>query len=287
MFTKLLESLYKVVDPWGDYIFNNNPKGMRNLVKDRLLRAYLWTNRQAAIRYIPVTSEIKHLKCCETGVLEVGSGSLGLARYTKRDIVGADIKVVGPRYQNMSLVQADARTLPFSDDAFEFVCSLDMIEHLPKEKRADVILEICRVARKKVVIGVPCSKETEQLEDRARAVYWMVLKNPRYSKQRRERLVSENRALLEHSEFGLPSTEEIRDWIKGYERQSGIRVRIREVGNESRYVWYLGVLANMKYSYLRWVVTSFGFIVLFPFIAKTGLGGYYRTLFFVEKYDVN
>lgn len=283
MFSKLLESFYRAIDPWGNSVLSGESRRVRGTVKDKLKRVYLWLNRQIAIRYIPIAAEFSQTNNIFENVLEVGSGSLGLARYTKKNIVGVDIDISGPRYPNMTLIQADAGRLPFRDGEFDFVCSLDMIEHLPKEKRADAIWEVCRVTGNKAVIGVPCSKETGRWEDKVRAVYYKMLAKPRYTGWRRERFVLGNQALLEHASLGLPSEEEIRDWIKEYGLLSGFRIGIREAGNESRFVWYLGALADMKYSYLRWFMTTLGFIFLFPFIARTGFGGYYRTLFFIEK----
>lgn len=52
-------------------------------------------------------------------------------------------------------VVADARWLPFRSLSFECVVSVDCVEHIPKESRTKALLEMIRIAKRKVVIHTP------------------------------------------------------------------------------------------------------------------------------------
>jgi hypothetical protein len=98
-------------------------------------------------------------------ILEVGSGSHGLAYYVKgRPIVGTDIKFRELPEKNMRPVVCSAEALPFRDCSFDLVVSSDMMEQLPAEIRGDVVNDMLRVSRRHLIIGFP-SGETAKLHD--------------------------------------------------------------------------------------------------------------------------
>jgi 2-polyprenyl-3-methyl-5-hydroxy-6-metoxy-1,4-benzoquinol methylase len=66
----------------------------------------------------------------------------------------ADIEAVrGGGLTNLNAVLGDAVTLPFRDRTFDVVTALEVLEHIPDTERA--LAEICRVARRFVIISVP------------------------------------------------------------------------------------------------------------------------------------
>ena len=52
-------------------------------------------------------------------------------------------------------VVADARDVPFADDAADTVTAIHLLEHLPPSETARIVDEACRVARRRVVVAVP------------------------------------------------------------------------------------------------------------------------------------
>lgn len=49
----------------------------------------------------------------------------------------------------------DARAVPLHDDAVDTVTAIHLLEHLPAEDSPAVVAEMCRVARRRVVVAVP------------------------------------------------------------------------------------------------------------------------------------
>ena len=92
-------------------------------------------------------------------VLDVGSGSGSFLKLLKKKYqngfkaVGTDISPLGRRYhqeKKIDFVLADARKLPFKASSFDFVFSIDILEHLLKPEQA--VLEMFRVTKKKGLI---------------------------------------------------------------------------------------------------------------------------------------
>ncbi len=88
---------------------------------------------------------------------------------------------------------APAWKQPFTDGAFELVISLDVLEHLPAERRGDFLKELDRLASRWIVLGAPRrSSEVEAAE-----------------KDLAASLMSARPFLEEHREYGLPHAEEV------------------------------------------------------------------------------
>lgn len=110
------------------------------------------------LRYQPAIDILDEFRAAE--VLDVGAGWHGLSRWRSGSTVQTDL-LLGDRPRRLrhrgrpSYVRASAEALPFKDDAFDFVVSLDMVEHLPESIRIPSILELLRVARRGVIIGYP------------------------------------------------------------------------------------------------------------------------------------
>src|SRR5258708_1388833 len=108
-----------------------------------------------AARYYPILRELNpHLS--ETGtLLEIGSGSIGIGKFRRVPFVGCDTKFQSPPKAPMVPVVASGASLPFGDRSFDAVVASDVLEHVPPQKRWDVVSEALREARRVAVFGFP------------------------------------------------------------------------------------------------------------------------------------
>jgi ubiquinone/menaquinone biosynthesis C-methylase UbiE len=97
----------------------------------------------------------------DLNILDVGCGNGRdfITYFKDRDDIsftGIDLKDRGIRQENFTFVKGDAEKLPFSDNSFDIVISIGVLEHIvPIEKLCRVISEIDRVGKRYVVV-VPC-----------------------------------------------------------------------------------------------------------------------------------
>ncbi|MGC9947964.1 MAG: glycosyltransferase [Bryobacteraceae bacterium] len=94
-------------------------------------------------------------------------------------------------------VRASGVRLPFRDGAFDLVCSLDTLEHIPGEQRPAFLSELLRVTRDGLYLAFPFDSASNRWAESMVVEYADVaLKNP-------------IPALLEHRQFGLPDREAV------------------------------------------------------------------------------
>ncbi|UTA54192.1 class I SAM-dependent methyltransferase [Lysobacter soli] len=95
-------------------------------------------------------------------------------------------------------VRADATELPFADDAFDCVVSLDVLEHIPVQLRAKAVAEMGRVAKRLVVIACPLDRPwVHEAEEGANRIWREFQGGISYP------------WLEEHKEFGLVAPEDV------------------------------------------------------------------------------
>ena len=92
-------------------------------------------------------------------------------------------------------VQANGVQLPFRDQTFDLVCSLDTLEHIPVERRPDFLAELLRVTRDGLYIAFPFDSPSNRWAESVVMEYTSVsLKHP-------------VQALVEHRQCGLPDRD--------------------------------------------------------------------------------
>jgi hypothetical protein len=177
------------------------------------------------MRYVPTLNYLNRMK--PTRILEVGSGSVGLAPYWPSPVVGCDVRFPEPPHPNLRGVVASTTALPFCNRAFECVCSLDTIEHLGSEQRMPALAEMSRVAARWVLVAYPAGR-LAQWSDRAiqRFYDWRGGACPDW--------------LGEHLRPGFPDGREVPDAARASEW------RLTCVGNENVFAHFFFIVMETR-----------------------------------------
>lgn len=93
--------------------------------------------------------------------------------------------------------------LPFSENSFDIVCSIDVLEHVPKKSRQNFINRLYQVSKKRVILSFPIGTEHHIAYEKEIKDY---LKNKGIDVT----------YLNEHIKNGLPEPEEIKQYTKNY-----------------------------------------------------------------------
>ena len=97
-------------------------------------------------------------------ILEVGSGSEGIARFVDGPVIGLEKDFVKSAHRNLKIIQGSILDSPFPEDAFDYVVCVDMLEHLASSDRAGAIEKMLAIARKKLIISCPIRDDAERCE---------------------------------------------------------------------------------------------------------------------------
>ena len=107
---------------------------MTKIAKVWLARHYPHWAADTAMRYLPVARFLgRHLRGGER-VLEVGGGDYGLSPYWPGAFVLTDLRLFR-KPEGLPKVEASTLGLPFPDGSFDWVVSIDMLEHVPPALR--------------------------------------------------------------------------------------------------------------------------------------------------------
>ena len=98
-------------------------------------------------------------------------------------------------------VHFDGLRVPYADNSFEVVVSLDVLEHIEKSKRGLHLAELARVADRRIILCCPLGA-AEHVDAERELSRWY-----------REVVGSGHRFLEEHLERGLPNEREIEELV--------------------------------------------------------------------------
>lgn len=136
-------------------------------------------------------------------VLDIGGQLNQLAQFCKPS------KIVVANLKN-SLEQSDIpirkNKLPFSQNSYDVVCSIDVLEHIPKNKRGKFINQILEVAKDKVILSFPIGTQ-KHLKYEKEIQNWLEAKS------------FDATYLKEHIKNGLPTQAEITNLTSGLKSQ--------------------------------------------------------------------
>src|SRR2546429_8012993 len=107
------------------------------------------------------------------GILEIGRGDVGLAHLLGAPMVACDIRPVTRTAAGETFVRASGIQLPFRDASFYAVVAVDVLEHLPKDRRPSLVRETLRVSRGLVVLPCPTAR-SERTEAGHRKLFGVV-----------------------------------------------------------------------------------------------------------------
>ena len=155
-----------------------------------------------ALRYYAVLRLLRDRWRDDARVLEVGSGSGGVTEWLDHPVVGVDQSFERTADRETARLErrtGSAMSLPVADGEFDFVLSLEMLEHLEPEDREPALSEMLRALAPggRMVVTFPAGATAERLDrwlnDSFRAVTG-----------------SDHPWVSEHLAAGLPDSDEIR-----------------------------------------------------------------------------
>lgn len=112
-------------------------------------------------------------------------------------------------------VRGSALHLPFQDKSFDFVVSMDVLEHIAPDQRLAAIDEMTRVSREGMILTFPYeSREVQTAEENVRAAYQQLHKK-------------QHPWLTEHKQYPLPDVNE----ISAHMGKKGGQMAVMDVGS--------------------------------------------------------
>ncbi len=158
-------------------------------------------------RYASVVQEIKKLGKQHLGILDVGGGGdIIRAFLNPREngvhIIDTNIKGLRRvRDRQIKVTVGDGCALPFKNDSFDVVISLDCLEHVPDSKKLDYCRELKRVAKGYVIIHCPA--------DSADGKFQSTSYDTKFLRWYQQRFKRDEPSTLEHLKSGLPKLEQL------------------------------------------------------------------------------
>lgn len=230
-------------------------------------RLWRW-HPKVALRYLPIVAKINSMGLSLRPILEIGSGSLGIAPYLGRSVTGLDIDFSGPNSDLLTKVYGSALDVPFANSSFDTVLLVDVLEHIPADKRMTALKEATRVARKLLVIAVPEGPLSQQ-EDRQLANYYKSIYHKEFPFYK------------QHLIFGLPQERKLKTMIdaacKTYKKKATIEV----VGNVNMKLHNFLMKGWMTNNFLIDLIFRKLMLVAIPLYARMNNEPVYRKIFFV------
>lgn len=183
---------------------------------------------------------LERLGLGDAGILEVGANRQRLlGRFLPRArLLYTDVEVEG---DEQDFVVADATDMQFADDSYDAVISLDVLEHIPEDRRIAAVEEMARVSRCAVVIGCPLDAPWVREAEEDANGFWRELFDEDYE------------WLAEHKEFGLVDPLPV---VEAFERSGMCVERVRQ-GDPALWARLMGVhFAKVKFPELDPVVAA-------------------------------
>ena len=186
-------------------------------------------------RYKMVEELVELIRCKRSGgrrlrVLDVGGHPGFIADFLPED----DISILDTlpsdfgelsRIERLNYVQGDGARLPFEDDSFDLVVSIDTLEHIPPGQKLRFLEEQLRASRDYVLLAAPFEDENVSLAEQIVNEFFI------------KKIGHPNDSLEEHFENGLPGLDETLSFLD----RNG--VQHLEIPNGYLYNWLVMMMA--------------------------------------------
>ena len=134
-------------------------KYMKKTALGLLYNSPLERNLNLILRYSPIAKMLKKISResieRELKILEIGSGSIGITRFYRGNVVGIDVEAEKYNHPRLKFLKGSATKLPFKDKSFDVVVSVDTLEHLTRKEQLKMVQEAYRVAKKYILLTYP------------------------------------------------------------------------------------------------------------------------------------
>lgn len=222
-------------------------------------------NLDVELRYRAVARIIRDLHLERATILELGAGSVSVGRYLRRRVVSVDPALPQIEEPWTIRILGSGCSLPFPDRAWDMVCSIDMLEHIPEASREQALREMVRVARRAIVLAVPTGSQAYEQDCRL---------NEYHVKQHGVG----HRFGVEHIKFGLPDSRRVCQLLSKAANETGRELKLKAVLNNNLKLR----AAYMKLAFNRNVLVRSMYVALYPlaYLGKLHDGGEcYRSIF--------
>ncbi len=218
-----------------------------------------------ALRYLPIIDDLKKNYKPEDKILEVGSEITGITNYFPVEVTGLDVAFdYSKKNEYLKPVKGSATQIPFEDKSFDFVLSVDMLEHIPDDLREKVIQEMIRVCRKKLYLSFPCGKKSEEVDQRLHQ-YFLKKRGQDYQ------------YLKEHVSLGLPNYNHVKSILKS---TKGFKLTIKN--NTNIKLWE--ILLKLGLSGEKFKSSLYRrLLIALPLLKYFNFSPTYRKLFILER----
>jgi ubiquinone/menaquinone biosynthesis C-methylase UbiE len=202
-----------------------------------------------------VAQQIKALNQQSISILDVGGGSGAIKEFLSPEeyrLCILDINAEALRRvsdSKLEVIAGDGCRLPFRDNSFDVVLSVDSLEHVPDAKKADYCHELKRVTRRCVIIHCPADSSDGRFKGTAYDTKFL-----RWYKQRFKK---DETNTAEHIRLGLPRVEELMRLFP----------RVAIAGKQNTWVW----LRYMRWGYTPYVRLVVGLLYKLCLISKDNL----------------
>lgn len=218
-----------------------------------------------ALRYMPIVDELRLRTRSSDKILEVGSEIRGITTYYPRKVTGLD-QGFDYKRQNKYLepVEGSATKMPFKDESFDYVISVDCIEHITGNLRKKAIEEMLRVAKKKVYLTFPVGEYSQSIDKMLDAYFY-------------KRNGEHFNYLTEHVENGLPNFDFVPSIVAKHSQWNCV-----VKGNTSSWLWV--ALLKMGFSNVQWQTSIYRRLLLFlPILKHFNFSPCYRQLYVLTR----